>query len=86
METFWICGKCIAFTYRKADLNIEPEICWEFAGCFSTEEKAIEACVDENYFIGPIKIDEKVPVDSSTWEGAYYPKHVANDCDCGCKI
>lgn len=45
---------------------------WSIAGIFSTEEKAIDACEDGSYFIGPCVIDGG-PDDSTDWDGVYYP-------------
>lgn len=65
MKEYWIvgewieCGNC-----NKA---------WEFAGIFDSKELAIKACIAENYFIGPAKINEKLPKQSIPWVGAYYP-------------
>jgi len=46
---------------------------FEFQGVFSTEEKAIAACVDFTYGIGPANLDEPVPDETTEWPGFYYP-------------
>jgi len=79
-EQIWICGKYISHSMRHN--KPEMEMSWEFAGCFSTEEKAIKACPNDQYFIAPANIDEIVPVDASEWTGAYYPKAEKIKCCC----
>jgi hypothetical protein len=46
---------------------------WEIAGVFDREEKAVEACISDNYFVGPIAMNEPFPDESVKWPGAYYP-------------
>ena len=46
---------------------------WAFQGVFTTKQKAIAACVDWNYFIGPALLDEVLPSENMPWPGAYYP-------------
>lgn len=47
---------------------------WEFQGVFWTKKRAIAACEDETYFIGPATLNEILPRDTRVWPGAYYPK------------
>ena len=65
MKTLWIVGKTNDGLVRNDS--------WEFAGVFDTEEKAIEACYTNRYFIGPIEINKKLDKETEEWEGAYYP-------------
>ena len=65
----WIVGK----------INPENNLEWEFNGVFDSEEKAVSACKDKRYFVGPatinIDIDDIVPGDKSIdWPNSYYPK------------
>ena len=46
----------------------------EFQGVFSTEQKAIDACRDENYFMAPVKLDKELPHESIQMNGGCYPK------------
>jgi len=64
----WLVGKGTAVT-KIEDGGIE------IVGIFSSEEKAINACRDEMYWIGPLQMDEVAPEKSTAWTGAYYPKH-----------
>lgn len=47
---------------------------WEFQGVFDTEQKAVENCVDFNYFVGPAILNEALPCETVEWKGGYYPK------------
>ena len=48
---------------------------WEVQGVFDSEQKAIAACVDDQYFIGPLTLNEEMPQETMReWPGAYYPK------------
>lgn len=46
---------------------------WEFQGIYDNEDKAVEECKDENYFVGPVKLNEKYPEKSVEWPGLYFP-------------
>jgi hypothetical protein len=63
-ETFWGCGQ------------IKKHPAWEWQGLFSTEEKAVAACRNEDYFIFPIILDEELPDKTINIQDAYYPKEV----------
>ena len=71
----WIVGKVTEFP------------AWEFQGVFSGEREAIRACcANENFFIGPATLDQRIPTTSVEWRGAYYPNRltpVAPDRACG---
>ncbi len=60
-DTFWLVGR---------RLDREP---WQFQGVFATEKRAIAACRDESYFVGPVVIGEEIPHDKAAWPGAWYP-------------
>lgn len=61
----WIVGQ-----YRSGSI---PNVVWDFQGVFDSEEKAVAACVDKNYFIGPIGLNEAVPSEASAWPGSRHP-------------
>jgi len=67
----WICGKHKSL---GKDSNGTEYTSWEFQGVFRTKDLAINACKDENYFIGPAVMDEPLPDEELDWPGAYYPK------------
>lgn len=61
----WICGK------------INEEGCcilWEFQGVFDEEDKAVDACRSERYFVGPATLNEPLPDETVEWIGCYFPK------------
>ena len=66
MNKLWIVGKII---WKDAE-NWN----WLFQGIFDSEQKAIDACPDEFYFIGPAELNVKLPNDDIRWPGSYYPK------------
>jgi len=59
--TLWIVGKVWSHRF------------WEYQGIFDDEQMAVDACEDDNWFIGPVKMNEKVPVQCMDWPGAYFP-------------
>ncbi len=65
--TLWLVGQL------KAEM---PEgKAWEFQGIFDDKQKAIDACVTDYFFVGPVTLNEALPVESMTegWPGCYYP-------------
>ena len=49
-------------------------IMWEFQGIFNSEDKAIKACKDEDYFIVPADMNKEIPKDTVyNWPGLKYP-------------
>ena len=37
---------------------------WDFQGIFSTKQKALDACVNPNYFVTRVTLDEEAPEES----------------------
>jgi len=62
----WIVGKYLS-TLKNGD------IAWDFKGVFSSEKEAISVCHEDNYFIGPIKLNEIHKDETISWPGCYYP-------------
>jgi len=63
MQTnLFVCGKVTTYP------------AWELCGVFTTEAKAVAACLDDFYFVGPVEVD-KVYTESTVdnWPGHYYP-------------
>lgn len=46
---------------------------WHFQGIFDCEQKAVDACVTDQYFVGPCRMNETLPDEPTEWEGVYYP-------------
>lgn len=69
MDKLWLCGQ-----YRSGEKL--TEIVWDFQGIFSTKEKAVAACLNKNYFIAPIKLDEEIPDAPEFMPDVEYPLNV----------
>ena len=54
-------------------LNHETQS-WIFQGVYSTEDKAIAKCVEDDFFIARIKVDYDEPREVKGFEYAYYPR------------
>ena len=60
----WIVGK----------IGLKNYLEWQFEGVFDDEQKAIAACKDDKYFIGPTTLNEEYAIgESDDWVDAYYP-------------
>jgi len=46
---------------------------FEFQGVFSSRGKALAACVDRTYGIGPAEMDTPFPADTVDWPGWEWP-------------
>lgn len=49
-------------------------IVWEFHGVFDNEELALKACIRDNFFIGPVNLNQELPDEPENWPGCYFPK------------
>jgi len=59
----WIVGKLVGKT-------------WEFQGVFDLECEAVNFCFDvgdDNWFIGPVNLNEQLKVETEDWPNSYYP-------------
>lgn len=56
---------------RATDSSVSA---WEFQGVFDDYGKAVYACRDTTYFVGPAILNESLPHDREAWPGAHYPK------------
>jgi hypothetical protein len=61
----WIVGKWI--------LDTPAGPIWSFQGVFDDKEKAIKACKETNWFIGPAPLNEELPDEKTVWPGVEYP-------------
>ena len=75
MTLVWIVGR----------VNEKPEEhnghTWDLIGVCSSEDLAVQACGDDNYFIGPIELNELLPEESVPWPGLYYPAKEIKDVE-----
>jgi hypothetical protein len=60
--TVWIVGRWTSDT--------KP---WEVMGVYDSEEKAVAACKDCRYFVGPEELNVPAPDEPTPWPGCYYP-------------
>lgn len=65
--TVWVCGRYLTDGTDGNDA-------WVVRGVFSTEQAAVAACPNWEYFIAPSKLDEVLPIEPEEWKGCYYPK------------
>ena len=69
MTQVWVTGHNIMeFSQYGTDY-----IAWDILGVFTSNEKAVAACHDENCFVGPLNLDEPLPPEIGEWPGCYYP-------------
>ena len=46
---------------------------WDVVGATYTEDMAISYCTTTDHFIGPIEMNKRLPDETVTWPGCYYP-------------
>ena len=68
-KTLWVVGQWMG--------DASSGTVWDLQGVFSTEEKAAEACHDEDFFMGPVSMDEELPTDITRWPGFCCPSRDA---------
>ena len=66
--TLWVVGKANKHDRHK----------WEFMGVFESRQDAETICTNDQFFVGPAKLNEKTSDDVIDWPEAYYPKR--NKC------
>jgi hypothetical protein len=64
-RTYWLVGQ-----HRKE--TPDGDI-WDFQGIFQSEAQAVEACIDENYFVSPVVLDCPSPHEQVRFDG-WFPK------------
>ena len=70
-EIVWVAGQ-LAEDPSAQEFNPDA---WELVGVYTEEELAVDACRTENYFIGPVSLNDTFPPEKTRWVGSYYPKH-----------
>lgn len=61
----WIVGKWIR--------DYSDTVGWEFQGVFSSYEKAVAACVNRDFFVGPAVLDAELPFEKHDWVDCKFP-------------
>lgn len=46
---------------------------WEILGVFDDEAVAIGHCTERHHFVGPIELNEMLPLERRPWQGSWYP-------------
>lgn len=49
---------------------------WELVGVFDTQKLATDACLDETYFVGPVRKNKPIADRRVTWPGCVYPREI----------
>jgi hypothetical protein len=63
--SIWIVGRSLGETIEDGA---------EIQGVFDSEDLAVKACRDENYYvIGGMKLNEQLPHETIPWPEAWYP-------------
>lgn len=66
MTTVWVVGESIEMTAAGW--------VWDFHGVFSTREAAVARCVKPAMWVGPIGINQEIPLERQDhWPDAFYP-------------
>lgn len=66
-KKLWVCGQ-IRQKVKGTNRHI-----WDFQGIFSSEKKAVLACINERYFIYSVELDHEYPEERVRAKGGYYP-------------
>ena len=64
----WVVGR------DNEDPKEHADHTWDLIGVCSSEEKAVEACTDDSYFVGPLALNKILPKEMIPWPGVYRPK------------
>ena len=60
--------------YVVGQINPDNHLEWELQGVFDDIVRAEAICIDDNYFIGPIELNQVISVATTDWINAYYPR------------
>jgi hypothetical protein len=73
LESRGTSGRTVYVVTRHKGTTPDGDHLFEIQGVFTSEEKAIAACRDENYGYGPEVLDQELPHESTVWPGYRYP-------------
>lgn len=62
-ESLYIVGQVTDYNEKK----------WHFQGVFSNEQKAIKACITQDFFLAKVDLDIELPIEEIEYKYAYYP-------------
>jgi hypothetical protein len=66
MKEYYVVGEYIEKTKAGG-------VSWEIAGVFDNQDGAEAACINDNYFVGPVPLNKPLPTERTIWPGVYYP-------------
>ena len=69
MKKLWVVGEVLNDSKNE----------WLMVGVFDSEELAIMNALKDNYFIGPVELNQSFPMEECDWDGAYYPSQKRKD-------
>ena len=55
----------------------EEGLVWDIIGIFEKETDAVKACTKDDYFVGPMPLNEALPDERQEWKDAYFPNEKA---------
>jgi hypothetical protein len=64
--TLWVTGLVNTLA------SINDSCPWDLIGVYDSESSAIAACVNTDYFVAPVAMNQTMPA-GSVWPGLYYP-------------
>ena len=73
-KEFWLVGQVVSGSWDFRKVEWKNDYAWEVNGIFESEEKAVDVCRDENYFVMPLELNKSLPHEKVEIDRAYYPK------------
>ena len=58
--------------------EFDGKVAWNIQGVFDSEEEALKHCYTDSFFIGPLKLNVPLPMETVDWPGCYYPSEKRN--------
>ena len=64
----------VVFVVGQTMAVIDAGQCWDLHGIFTDQSVAESQCLDASYFVGPIHLNERLPIERFDWPGCYYQR------------
>jgi hypothetical protein len=71
--TVWVLGRVTAPPAWAAAPQGKFVLAWGICGIFTTRENAVAVHRDPSFFVGPIPIDDHLPLDMVVWQNIEWP-------------
>ncbi len=68
-DEIYVTGRVI----NRAEHNGKGVAVWEIQGVFTDPESAVAACIDHTWFVGPLNLNEPLPLETIDWKGLVFP-------------